>query len=77
MHWNFLSKSCLKKVKLMKPEIRTIDGCYADIKADDPNTAITRRAIRRAVSEGDIPSRRIGSKYLVDKNEVLAYFTGV
>ncbi len=64
----------------MKPEIRTIDGCYNEIKADDPNTAITRRAIRRAVSEGEIPSRRIGSgkgwKYLVDKNEVIRYFSG-
>ena len=64
----------------MKPKIRTIDGCFDEIIAEDPNTGITRRAIRRAVSEGDIPSRRIGSgkgwKYLVDKNEVIRYFSG-
>lgn len=60
--------------------IRTIDGCYKEIKAEDPNTAITLRAIRRAVSEGDIPSRRIGSgkgwKYLVSLDEVIMYFSG-
>jgi len=71
-----LESSRMAEGENMKPEIRTIDGCYAEIKSDDPNTAITRRAIRRAVSEGDIPSRRIGTKYLVDKNEVLSYFTG-
>lgn len=60
--------------------IRTIDGCYKEIKEQDPRTAITLRAIRRAVSEGDIPSKRIGSgkgwKYLVDLDNVISYFTG-
>lgn len=60
--------------------IRTIQGCYEEIKAADTNTAITLRAIRRAVSEGDIPSRRIGSgkgwKYLIDLDEVISYFSG-
>lgn len=60
--------------------VRTIQGCYNEIKTEDPNTAITLRAIRRAISEGDIPSRRIGSgkgwKYLVDLDEVLSYFCG-
>lgn len=60
--------------------IRTIQGCYNEIKAKDPDTAITLRAIRRAISEGDIPSRRIGSgkgwKYLVDLDEVITYFSG-
>ena len=60
--------------------IRTIKGCYDEIKSQDVNTAITLRAIRRAVSEGDIPSRRIGSgkgwKYLVDLDEVVSYFSG-
>ncbi len=60
--------------------IRTIQGCFEAIKAEDPQTAITPRAIRRAVTEGDIPSRRIGSgkgwKYLVDLDEVMIYFCG-
>lgn len=60
--------------------IRTIDGCYREIKEEDPNSAITLRAIRRAVSEGDIPSRRIGSgkgwKYLVNLDDVVFYFAG-
>ena len=60
--------------------VRTIQGAYEEIKAADPNTGITLRAIRRAVSEGDIPSRRIGSgkgwKYLLDVDEVMSYFCG-
>ena len=60
--------------------IRTITSAYNEIKADDPGTGITLRAIRRAVSDGDIPSRRIGAgkgwKYLVDLDEVVTYFCG-
>ena len=64
----------------MKAQIRTIDNAYKEIKASDPGSDITARAIRRAVTEGDIPSRRIGSgkgwKYLVDLNSVIEYFSG-
>lgn len=60
--------------------VRTIQGAYKEIKEADPGTCITLSAIRRAVSEGDIPSRRIGSrggwKYLVDLDLVEAYFGG-
>ena len=60
--------------------IRTIQGAYEEIKAADPNTGITLSAIRRAVSTGEIPSRRIGSrggyKYMVDLDNVIVYFTG-
>ena len=60
--------------------IRTIDQCYDEILAMDPDTAITRRAVRRAVTEGHIPSRRVGNgkqkKWLVDLGEVLKYFAG-
>lgn len=60
--------------------IRTIQSAYEEIKAADPNTGITLSAIRRAVSAGEIPSRRIGSrggyKYMVDLALVEAYFSG-
>lgn len=60
--------------------IRTIQGCYDAIKEIDPDTAISLRAIRRAVTDGDIPSRRIGSgkgwKYLCDLDAVVDYFVG-
>ena len=50
--------------------IRTIQGAFDEIRAADPDSAITLCAIRRAVTEGDIPSRRVGSgrawKYFID-----------
>lgn len=58
----------------MKP--RTIEGCYQDIKKNDPDTGITKSAIRRAVTAGEIPSRRVGVKYMVDEDVVIAYFCG-
>ena len=55
---------------------RTIDTFCDEIKADDPNTAITKSAVRRALQNGDIPSRRIGVKYVFDRDTALAYFCG-
>ena len=40
----------------------------------DPGTAITRWAIRRAVSEGYVPSRRVGNKYVFNLDTLLDYF---
>lgn len=62
-------------------KVRTIKGCYEAIMQCDPESAITMSAIRRAVINGDIPSRRVGSgkqkKYLVDLDLVMEYFGGV
>lgn len=57
-------------------KIRTIKAAYEEILSVDPDTCITLRAIRRAVSEGDIPSIRMGVKYLVCLDEVTDYFSG-
>lgn len=61
-------------------KIRTIQAAFEYIKAADPDTCITPTAIRRAVTTGEIPSRRIGSrggyKYMVDADLVVAYFCG-
>lgn len=61
-------------------KIRTIQGCLEEIKKSDPDSAITLTAIRRAVSEGDVPSQRVGSgkqkKYLIDLDILLDYFGG-
>lgn len=61
-------------------KIRTIQSAYEAIKAADPETAITLCAIRRAITEGDIPARRIGNgkgwKYMVDLDQVVRYFGG-
>lgn len=47
------------------PTMRTIDQASTYIRQIDPNTAITKTALRRLVVSGKIPSRRVGQKYLV------------
>lgn len=67
------------KRRTMK-RIRTIEAAYNEIKAADPGTSLTKCALRRAVSSGEIPSRRVGSrggyKYMVDLDKVIEYFAG-
>lgn len=46
--------------------IRTIDKAYEEIKAKDPETAITRYLVRAMVNQGVIPSIKTGNKKLVD-----------
>ena len=57
--------------------VRTINGVYDEIKAADPNTAITRCAIRQAVVSGAIPSKKAGRKYLVNIEAVKRYFGAI
>ena len=61
-------------------KIRTIQDAYNEIKTEDPGSSITLSAIRRAVTAGEIPSRRVGSrggwKYYVDLEKVMEYFCG-
>ena len=40
----------------------------------DPGTAITEWAIKRAVTEGYIPSRRVGKKYVFNLDTLIDYF---
>ena len=56
-------------------QARTISGAYKEIVSRDPNTAITKNAIRQAVVNNDIPSRRVGRTYLVTLEDVYSYFT--
>ena len=46
--------------------MRTIDEAAAFLRQADPNTAVTKTALRRLVTSGQIPSVRVGAKYLVD-----------
>ena len=55
-------------------KLRTIKSAYAEIKSMDPNTALTEWAVRQVVISGLIPSRRAGTKYLVNLSSVLDYF---
>lgn len=55
---------------------RTIDACFDEIKSQDPNTGLTRTALRRLVTTGAIPSVRIGRKYLVGVDDVWSFLRG-
>lgn len=55
--------------------IRTIAQAYKEIKAADPDTAITEYRIRQLVIDGVIPSTKSGAKYLIDLDTLQSYFT--
>lgn len=46
--------------------IRSIDKAYDEIKAKDPETAISRYLVRAMVNQGLVPSIKNGNKKLVD-----------
>ena len=54
---------------------RTIQQAFECIKALDAGTAITYHALRQLVVSGQIPSMRIGKKYVIDL-DVLSVFMG-
>ena len=45
--------------------MRTIDAAIQHVKEIDPETSLTKSALRRLVVSGTIPHTRIGNKYLV------------
>ena len=56
--------------------MRTIDEAAAFLRQTDPNTAVTKPALRRLVTSGQIPSVRIGAKYPVDLGVLDEFFGG-
>lgn len=59
------------------PRMRTIDGAHAELLREDPGCELTKTALRRMVITGQVPSCRIGTKYLVDLDTLPAYIFGV
>lgn len=55
---------------------RLIEKAFAEIKERDPDTDLTKTALRRLVTTGAVPSARIGAKYLVDLDDVERYLRG-
>lgn len=55
------------------PRMRTVPEAFRELKAADPNTAYTLRALRAAVNRGEIPVVSVGSKRLVNFDYLLAY----
>lgn len=62
-----------------KPQLRTIDHAYDEIKARDPNTALSRHLVRQMIRDDLVPSIKAGNKRLVDVDVLekrLAEMTG-
>lgn len=57
------------------PPMRGIKQAIAEIKAADKNTALTEKALRRLILNHEIPSVKIGRKYLVNMIVLNNYLT--
>lgn len=55
-------------------KLRTIDEAYKEIRERDPRSCFTKNALRSLIVSGEIPSRRIGAKYLLALEDVDRYF---
>ncbi len=53
--------------------MRGIEDGFKEIKANDPNTALTKTALRRLITTGVVPHVKIGTKYLVDMDVLERY----
>lgn len=56
--------------------MRTIDQTVDHLKAQDPDTALTKTALRRLVIAGTLPSVKIGTKYLIALETLDSYLAG-
>lgn len=56
--------------------MRTIREAHKDLKASDPNSGLGLTTLYRLVSEGTIPSVRVGKKYLIDLDKLEDYLKG-
>lgn len=56
--------------------MRTIDGAWAEIISADPDTALTKTALRRLIVSGQVKTCRVGTKYLINMDVLWAYLNG-
>ena len=60
----------------MLPRMRTIEQAAAWLQETDPETAFTKTALRRLVVTEQLPSVRVGQKYLVNLDALESFLTG-
>ena len=53
------------------PRMRTITEAITAIRSEDEHTAFTASALRRMVRSGEMPSVRVGNKYLVNLDTLM------
>lgn len=57
------------------PRMRTAEGALAVLKAEDPDTAVSLKYIRRLINTGEIPCVNVGRKKLINVDELAAYLS--
>lgn len=58
------------------PRMRTLDQAHAWLMERDPETALTKTALRRLVTTGQLPAVRVGGKYLVNLEVLESFLNG-
>ena len=58
------------------PRMRTIEQAAAWLAETDPGCALTKTALRRMVTTGQLPSVRVGQKYLISLEALEAFLAG-
>lgn len=53
------------------PRMRTLDAAYALVKEFDPDTSLTRHALRALATSGLIPAVMIGNKRLINVDALM------
>ena len=53
--------------------MRLLKEAYSEIKANDPDTALTIYAVRKMVLSGEIPHHKAGKRYLINMDLLEAY----
>lgn len=59
------------------PRMRTINQAFDYIHDRDDKTALTKNALRKMVVKGNIPSVRIGNRYLIDLDALDVFFASL
>ena len=58
------------------PRMRTIDAAFEYVKEHDPETNLTKYALRQAVVSGALPTVKAGKKYLINLQDLEAWMQG-
>lgn len=62
--------------KIIAPSrMRTLDECYSELKALDPDTAVSKYFIRQLAISGKIPCIQAGRKRLINFDKLLSYLS--
>lgn len=58
------------------PTMRTIEQAIANIKKEDKDSCLTKHALRQLIINHQVPSVKVGCKYLVSLETLSSYLQG-